>query len=312
MLNGNLLKIERIISLISLIFLQAGCIREDLESCPASITTNLYITVQEKGEVPENVTQVDRAILYLFDRNGAYDRQIGLSEVEISGQLPVSVSYEPDNIPYAIVWGNIKERTVVSDFAPGTSMEQIILSLEQESDGYSQQPDDLFFGMKRLNGTEKEEVIILPKTGRINITVKGLPDNKQGESYYFSANSQYSSYNLMGTPVYGSSNMRLMASFNKQHDLVTPQSYNLIHYPLSAAKLAVNDNEALRLELYKKIPGESEDNLLISANKDQAGNYLIPQPGKTMNVLIYFTQNGNAEVTVMITAWDEVYQWTEW
>lgn len=297
--------------LISLLFLQASCIKEDLESCPTIITTNIYITVQTATKIPD-IAQVDKAILYLFDRNGAYERQIGLSEVEISGQSPVPLSYEPDNIPYAIVWGNIKDRTVVPDFAPGTSMEEVILSLKQESDGYSKQPDNLFFGMKRLSGAEKEEVIISPKTARINITVKGLPGSEEEESYYFSAESQYSSYNLMGTPLYGSSSIKLMASFNKQHNLVTPECYNLIHYPLSATQLAEDNKEALNLKLYKKTPGESEDNLLISANKDKEGNYLIPQPGKTTNVLIYFTQDGNAQVTIMITAWGEVYQWTEW
>jgi len=286
------------------ILLLTGCIHENLEECPQEIF--LSIKVLTESDEDYNVP-VDGATVYIFDQDGNYLSQIPVRGDQISKKELIALPIEQNSQSWIVVWGNIKNRESISPIKPGASMDKILIGLKKDEDGFTSSPDDLFYGIKQMSGLLCEEIEIAPKTGRINLTVKGLQDTTS-ENYYFTIETHYDGYSFAGVPHKDRISMKFPGVLNRENDLVTPQAYNLIHYPQTAGR---NENYYPTVKLWKKNKTGS-DELLLAVNKDINNEPIIPQRAKTLNVLLRFQENGEIEVTVVLTGWNEIAEWLEW
>jgi len=121
--------------------------------------------------------------------------------------------------------------------------------------------------------------------------------------------AHYGGYDFEGSPQARDIEMKLQGVFNDGHDLITQKPFNMVHYPQAGTDRSGEGRNAV-INLWKATGGNDE--LLASADRDTSGRPIVPQAGKMLNVLIYFRDDGSMEVTVIITGWDEVYQWNEW
>ena len=286
--------------------LLTGCIREDRSACATE--TDLYIKVQP-AEFYGGSSPVEEATVYLFDRNKRFISQVGVSREQIDNNVPVRISISPSDSPWAVVWGNIKEKEQVSGLGLYTQMDEVLVMVEKDAEGYDMSPDNLFYGIKQISGSKTQEVIIAVKVGRVELTVKGLPRDATAEEYYFTVDAGYGGYDFEGSPRARATEMKIQGVFNVNHDLLTQQPFNMVHYPKGDTDLN-GDNTGVVVNLWKVDSGNPT--LLASVDKDASGKPIKPEAGKKTNVLIYFHGDGSIGVAVVITGWDEIYQWNEW
>lgn len=283
-----------------------GCIKEGPTVCPTEIS--LYISIKANADGAVQIP--DKATIFLFDQQRVSLERIEVDAETIASGEPVRIPFKAEGKPWVVVWANLSNNEVITPIEPGITLDQMTVGLGKDADGYDLQPDDLFYGIKQLTGKTVEVIDIAPKTAKINLTVKGLPWGVVAEDYYFTVESHYGKYDFTGLPHKDMSTHLLKGQFTDSHDLVTPLSYNLIHYPVPDLRYIMMDTATVNL--WKKTTGAAGDDLLATVNKDMNGQPLMPQPGKTMNILIHFTDTGNIEVSVVITDWNEIYQWNEW
>lgn len=276
-----------------------SCIKEDPSKCDP--TTLLYIVVEVvDGEIPA----LEGATLFLFNSDRTYRTSISVSAEDIAGNVPISIPDDKRNLPWAVVWGNLDDREQVSVPVQESTIESMFVSMKKDADGYAIPSSDLFFGIKQLSGTDVEYIISSPKPGRIFITVKGLTEIQDAEQYYFTVESPYGGYDFAGLPISsGKTEWKLLGIF-EGNDLVTSEAHNMVHFPSATESVAT-------VNLYKNAITTS-DQLLASIDKDINGKPIVLPSGLTTNVLIDFAGNGELKVSVVITDWGEIHQWSEW
>ena len=284
----------------------AGCVGENLNDC--ALETEVFITVLP-DEYRGKFTPAEGATVFLFDQHRRFLTQVAVSKEQIEYRLPVRLPLPPSARPWAAVWGNLGDREQILNLAEGASPEEVIVRVRRDAEGNRMSPDDLFYSMKQLSGVPSEEIVISPKTARINIRVKGLPAQADANDYYFTTQTHYDGYDFAGTPQAGTTGSKFPGILDEKHDLITPRPYNLIHYP--AEGTMQGKGEQAVVGLWKK-SGSGAGNLLASVTHDTNGRPLAPQAGKTTNILIHFRSTGEISIELVITGWNEVYQWDEW
>lgn len=284
---------------IAMVLLPIGCVNEDRDDC--EYESLIYIVVETENT--DFVTQLDGATLYLFDSNGAFLRTIPVSGADIAGNVPIPITYDRDDIPWVVVWGNLSTGEHIIMPTSLQTMENIYVSMVSGADGYTLPADNLFYGMKRLSGESVERVVVTPKTGTIAITVMGLAD--VSSSYYFTIHSSYDHYDCFGTPIAGDVLMYIPGIFEGT-TLVSAQPCHLFHFPPSTT-----EEETLIVNVYRINSGTGEIQLLTTVNVDMDGNPIRIEREKTTNVLIYFIM-GDLRVTVEVTEWGRIHQWEHW
>lgn len=282
--------------------LTTGCIKEGLPPCPVK-GVDLFVALgQQEGSAPYG--PVDEATLYLFDRDGRYAAHVPVPQTAIGGAEPVHLDIDPAQVPWVVVWGNVKDRETISALDGSTTLEKSLIGLRSDVQGYEMIPDDLFYGIRRLSGETRDEVMLAPKTGRMHITVKGL---SSVEEPWFTVESRFGGYFFTGRPQAKETLTRLPASYTESGDLATPGVCNMIHYPDAEDR---TDAFSSAVKLWKTTP--AGDELLAAVDRDASGSPIRPAAGRTTNILIRFTENGRIDVQVVLTDWAELYQWDEW
>ena len=136
------------------------------------------------------------------------------------------------------------------------------------------------------------------------MTVKGA-DATDPARYFFTMETAYNGYNFAGSPQMRDARVKFPEIHARGDLLVTPV-YNMIHYPTQRS-----DDSSAQIRFFKTINTE-EAEMLAAIDKDVNGQPIAPPAGKTTNILITFDGSGGFDVTVVITGWDEKYQWNEW
>lgn len=270
------------------------CIKEDIAECEQ--TTSLYIVVSAEGG-----ETVNGATLFLFNDNGTYLTSKQVSAKDIAESVPIIVSYNKRHAPLAVVWGNLGDAEQVLPPTSGASLESLFIIMKKNAAGNAIPMDHLFFATKQLSGVPVEVIEIVQKTGRIAITVKGLPEGGRAEQYYFTVETAYGDYNFAGTPLADKMTLKLPGIF-AGNDLVTPEAYHSVDFSSGIGAI---------VNLYRD-DGTGNIQLLASADKDVNNRPIFLPAGKTTNVLIKLLEMGDIEVSVVITGPDEIYQWNEW
>lgn len=309
---------------LAVLLLAAGCVNETLEECPPEpgvddIRQLLYLRITDgatRGDITDT-EYLDDIMVYLFDRNEHLVDTIPYTTSMIRRGVPVDLTDRNMAGGYVSVWANIGNSIEVTPAVMGIDiddMEMSILANDSRADFFLC-PGDMFFGYDKIaftpvdELTEADTVWIERKNSRLNITVRGLPDNENAGAYYFRIESLYSAYNFEGTPLLEPRNIWEDGDFDGNGDYVSPEPYIMIH---NAADHPYSDTNRVVVDLYR-MAGTRADTLLASADRDTAGQYILLEKGKTTNVLIILEpQTGEVEVHMQITPWDEIHQWVIW
>lgn len=275
---------------------QTGCLYEDRDEC--DLKSILYVVVETGSEDYGDVS--DGATLFLFNSDRTYLSSVEVSAEDIANNVAVPVEYGRDNLPWAVVWGNLGDSERISPQTVGAVMESMLVSMQEGGDGYAAVPDNLFYGMKQLAGNAEEYVAITPKTGRIAISVRGLPGDAAGD-YYFTVATPYGSYDFAGTPLPGG------ATINVPYSPAVTAVHNMFHFPPAGT-----EGESLAVSFYMRNTETGEGLLLATAGGSASGQPIMIYRERTTNVLIDLTNAGSTDIAVVITDWDDIYQWGVW
>lgn len=243
-------------------------------------------------------------------------------------------------------WGNIGGETIVqNEHLQGAAMGSEFLNLnahDVHSEFWWRSPGDMFFGLStialgeggetRADGTRVHEVRISQKNARVAVTARGLPAGASADDFFFSLCEQNDCYSFDGTPmmVGHMTKIREEGAFMPNGDFVSLTPFFIIpsidptdvggcvsgvcvyQTRQAAANAVEGQTRRTRAEGDTKgdIDGEGNVNFSGKATEDVDGNHLAFYAGQTTNVLFEFASDGQVEIHVAITAWNEVYQWS--
>ena len=152
---------------------------------------------------------------------------------------------------------------------------------------------------------------ITQKNARINIVVRGLPQGSTNNDYYFGLNRQNLGYDYNGEAYWDpadQTDIRESGQFNNKGEYITPAPFYLIHdFP------QLTRNNCMILTLYKTGETRAGDTEVTSVIQDGYGQLISLQQAKTTNVLVVLDPATQAviRVEIVITDWDDIYQWSE-
>lgn len=150
----------------------AGCTKEDMSDCQTAILLDIRAYAYVGGA--DVSTDVNDVILYLFDEDNQFVRQI---ETTTGSYVPLDI-LKGESVTI-IAWGNLMGgHETYSVLNGGDPMDSGYVKLmnAHSAPGQSVSPDDLFHGVLTLNKSDMaahKEISIYRKTGRMVITVKG-------------------------------------------------------------------------------------------------------------------------------------------
>lgn len=283
-----------------------SCIREDLGECEEEISVVIKVVDAITGEDITASDTVNYAELYIFSKEGNYLQTVNATGEQIRQRFPVTIRYKDVRGLWIATWGNLGEKQKVSELTAASSLDNATVSLVTGENGFTETPDDLFFGLQQVNAnvsrTRTEEVVITRKVARMHITVRGLPLETPAEEYYFIVHMQNDGYDFRGIPTRKAIKIKETGGFRENHDLITPLNLNLV-------PVTNEPDDRVVIGLLREVK-DGDDILVASADTDVNGRPIAPAAGLTTNVLIELAST--IEVYVETTPWGQIYQWVEW
>lgn len=291
------------LSLVTILqFCLSGCISDDDRVCPKDMYVRLKAIDISGKDMTDNV-EVTNTIIYVYNRQGQFLRSIPVSNEDIKKRRYVNIGQAEPQGFQLVVWANNTDK---QKLIKGQTIEKTALLLKEDIDGYMCSPDDLHYGFRKTSGgTLKEDISISRKNSRVNIKVKGLPKDAASGDYFFTIRQISNGYDFKGNPLAGPSDIKQAGVFNDSGEFVTGVPINVIHYPQS---LNISHAGLIILLFEKKSPKTP----IASAITDSNGNIIIPKSGETLNILIEIKPGGTINIHVIITPWDELYDWSSW
>ncbi len=264
---------------------------------------------------------------------------------ELLGQERPMPQVVLDSIPkgeavWISAWGNIETNFDVWAYPEwGDEIIQEFLYIEpsDEYPGFYEPPGEILFGLREIvpgeivdtrldrietlpDGTKKliHEIEITQLFSRLHLQVENLPEGTKAEDYYVILSEQNNGYDYTGSPYEGEQReMRVEDGvFNSEGFLVSSKPHNLV--PSVDSDGVIDAESGMTLRLFRKAPTRAEGDIDLTGPVTKAdygdGDYIGLFQHMTTNVRIRFpeTGDGRIEVTVKITPWHEVYQWSEW
>lgn len=295
------------ISLLLILTLTQGCIKEGLKECEEETTVLIKVIDVTTGEDITTSGIVSQAELYIFNQDKQFIHKIDVDTEEITQKIPVIISSVDTPNLTIVSWGNRTEKEVVQNLLPGSKLDEVILQLTSATEDYVYTPDDLFFGIKEINlpvtrSSSPQEIVMERVIARMQITVRGLPTGVSADNYYFEIATIHTGYNFEGIPTGQPGKIKETGIFNNENDLVNPIPFNVI-----AAHHLLENHTVVRLFRKTEI---RNDILIATAEVDINDQPITPLPAQTTHVLIDLRRM--IEVYVKTTPWDEQHQWVEW
>lgn len=294
------------------VFSISSCVFEDTESCDTEIAIKkTTLSVSVFNAAGQNITTTGVAgdvHLFVFDDNQKFVDEIIVKSIEIQNNTPITIGYKDVTNYWVVAWGNLNSKQKVTQLTKGMSIEEGLVQLEKNVEGYAINPDDLFWGIQFCPSSQtkagvdtKTENITLEMrrmTARMAITVIGL--NPQLNDYRFIiSGSNEDTYtfngNLVGSPI-----------AYKEDGMFDPNSNFVSLLPFSMFPLTEGD--------YNTISIYQGNNLIVSVHTNSVnGANIVPIVGVTNNILIDLTgQLTEMEATIKVSDWNTVHQWVEW
>ncbi|MBF0578138.1 FimB/Mfa2 family fimbrial subunit [Dysgonomonas sp. GY617] len=280
----------------------SACIKDDFPNC----NTTLFLQINAINASGQDITasgETGEAKLYVFDQNQRLTQQMTVSVADIQNKTRIQLLIKGTNHFSIVVWSNLNGNQQADSLANGISMDQAFIQLKKNTEGYAINPDDLFFGILNIKGsntntdiTIENTITIQRKTALLNIMVKGLNAQFANDYYFIIGGTTKDAYNFKGNLVGSPIEYQQNGEFNASNTQFISSPFRV--YPLA-------DGNSLTIYIYKG------DQLIATANtNDENGANIIPIVGVTTNVLIDLRASLN--VNIIITNWEEVYHWFEW
>ena len=331
------------VGLAASLFIVVGCVKDDQSDCPPPVPPNDFvadlmlvkIVDAATGEEEDTGDRLTSGHLYIFDAAQQLIGHVSMPDEELGKpkQIPLSRSLAgPGDEIYISAWGNLVDTFEPFYIEMGDDMSAQHINLEQDpapGDNWLT-PGDIFFGMHSLvlgqpdDGSEPvpgepivHVITITQPTAKLTITTRGLPEGAHPDDYYYNVGRLNAGYTYQGDPVQGIEGYSTSPTDHFQNgDLVMQEPLNLIP---SIDPDNVDENSAVLIQLYQSATAatradENDIDLTdggVTNVNDGAGDYITLRSGQTTNVLIDFDHE-TIEVSVKMTPWGEVYQWSKW
>jgi hypothetical protein len=344
--NSNRVKIPTLsVMIAALMATMSGCVKEDLSNCPPTpddieeVLVVRAIDFVSGADITHSGT-VTGASLFVFDQNERFITQVDVPADQLGNELEIPISVltraTAGDAIHISAWGNLEDNVDLTDQldpnnddvidagVTGVTLDHTLIDLEPDEDkssAYMDCPGNTFFGFKSIvlgqsdtRATQKiiHRVEVKQKSSRLHITVRGLPATARSNDYYFTLRRQNDGYTFEGTPVSDDSRaIWEVGEFNAIHDFVSPQPYYLVP-SVDPENVTASSASAIRLFQVASQPGGTDTDLTGPVTQDIAGEYIALFPGQTTNVYIEFSPSKEIEVRMVVTPWDEVYQWSKW
>jgi hypothetical protein len=299
---------------------------------------NLRATDIDSGDdVTDDTERVSDVTLYLFDQEGSLFQVVTVRGEERDVDIPIIL---PGRMTRAVgqqdirvsAWGNTGN--FVQILGPiGLDIDTKFLGLEQddyddgdgdEDDNYMLSPGETFFGFQTVtiggedaatradaDGKVRHSIEMTQKNARLVVTVRGLPEGEDDE-YYFRFGGQNEGYDFEGDASEARYYIKEAGSF-KGGDFVSDGGLSLVHDPDPDT---VDETNCTTIQLYKDmneaVTGLDSEAVTGIVDRDSSGEYIALHSGMTTNVLIELGAMVDVAVSIEVTDWDEVYQWSTW
>lgn len=283
-------------------FVITGCTKEDLSQCieKPDNTYKLLVKAYDADGVELTTENVKDVALYIFDRDNKF---IAIRSEAKLGQSIV-LDYPNNDILKVVAWGNGSQgHQAMPTLSVGDKMETAFVSLlnTKATMATIQSPDDLFHGSITLKPENREMKNTLPiyrKTSGVTITANKLKQhvNASDDDFTYVLRSTGNKINFEGKEAGELSNYIPKASFTENKDEFIAPLFNIL---TTASNIEVDI-----------FYGTTKVATVVSAAN---GEPLRVEAGKVLNILIEFTGDTSADITVKVevTPWGVEYIWKE-
>lgn len=279
--------------------LLSSCFKEDLSDCPLPFQVTIKALDIDLNDITES-GEVYNAILFAFDEDQNLVGAFELNEDQVKSRKPIDIviDYPGFTALTFIAWGNVDSNLEYSQISSVKKLVDLYVKLSVK-DGFAQPASDFFRGNLIVpveyggSGWGQSHVVEIKRmTSGVTITAINLKEwngNKDG-NYTYVVRSSMNTYDPDGNLVGESVNYSPRAALNQNGDFSAPIFYT---FP----------TEYFVVDIYYN--GE----LIHTAERNSDGNLLVPEVGKTLNIIIDF----RAEISIksVITPWNVVYQYVE-
>ncbi|KGN89363.1 hypothetical protein HQ45_07465 [Porphyromonas crevioricanis] len=293
-----------------LFFLISGCfigccIEEDLSDCPRPF--QLYIRALDIDE--RDITEsgdVQRVVLFVFDESGKLVERIERSGEEIAARTPVYIRYfGPKKLTF-VAWANPNDR-MWSQTNDVKSIADISFQLASEG-GMAETAPDLLSGSLEteveygdVEETEGKTLDIRRRTAQVHVLIRGYERWLAGKT---TAPDPATTGPVIGeTP--------------DTYKLVSDLMGKLVKYKLPGNVDSNGNFETPIVGIYPTAENKLLNlDLMVNGNKERTfskgsdGKEFLPEVGRLLNIIIDL--RANISVEVVVTPWNEVYQFVEY
>lgn len=281
-----------------------GCVRDSYEDCPRPFRLFIKAIDADQNDITESGV-VRQAILFVFDENNAIVDAITLDAAHVSSRkaTPITLDYPGHKSLKFVVWGNIDSSVEFPATASVKNYTDLYMKLKSGTESsICTSPCDLFYGSLdapvEYGGFEPagdQTVVISRRTAQVNIVAYGLKswnENKEG-TYTYRLRESKSAYDNNCTLTGETVGYTPSCSMDANGNLGAPTFRTL---PAATGTGYVLD------VLYN---GE----VIHTVDKDSNGNSFSPENGRMLNIILDF--RANLSVKVVVTPWNQVFQYVE-
>lgn len=296
------------VSLVSLMTLLSGCIKEDLSDCPRPFNLTVRAFDTEMDDITETGV-VQSVVLFVFDETGKRIDRHDLTAEQVRARTPIYIEkFGPKKLTF-VAWANLDEPNL-SAVGSLTELSELAVRLTSNS-GIAQSPNDLFSGMIEktveygdLSMGNPVYLDIFRRTASVNIKVLG-----------YKSWLKRNGYTTAGvTPAYLPNADILIGKTLDTYTLIDELSGNAVQYRPDGQMTPsgdyiippfrtypTKDDQLLSLDFY--VQGDKK----VSFTKDSNGIPIRPEAGKMLNILIDF-RSAQVNVLVVVTPWNVIHQ----
>ena len=235
---------------------------------------------------------VDKTILFVFDQNNDFYKQISIDRNYLLQAKPVEISCPGSSKITVVAWAGLSEESEkISNMNKSNIISDLQVSLKQNNGIANALPGDLFYGQVTINRTTKasaQELKIERKVASISLVTKGILkvyDSKEG-TYFYKVKRTKGSFDHNGETIGSDIEYIVPAAINAEGNLVSK-------------KIAILPSSDIVIDLYKN------DNLILSSQSLKNSEKVAVNEGEQVNITFDLSR-GNFNFSV--SDWGTIVQ----